>query len=109
MASFGHRVRRRWAPRNKHTQYDAGPISIKRYQEGALPDDLPDTAGLRATADYLEHLLPASDALALVRARDYTGAHELAGIHEAISTIRQWADEMDEINRQQEATQAPAL
>ncbi|MDR6455506.1 hypothetical protein J2788_005016 [Variovorax paradoxus] len=87
---------------NKHTQSDARPILIPktlRYEEGKLPTDLPDSDGLRVVADYLEFLIPAADALALVRARDYTAAHELAGVHEAIHTIRQWAVDLDELNR----------
>jgi hypothetical protein len=49
-------------------------------------------------ADYLNFLTPAEDALALVRARDYTAAHELAGFHEALSVIRDIADQVDKAN-----------
>jgi len=90
------------AARNKPPQSDADPILIPktlRFDEGKLPLDLPDSAGLRVVADYLEFLIPAADALALVRARDYTAAHELAGVHEAIHSIRQWAVDLDELNR----------
>ena len=86
----------------KLPQSDAGPIPLKTprvFEEGKLPLDLPDSAGLRVVADYLEFLIPAADALALVRARDYTAAHELAGVHEAIHSIRQWAVDLDELNR----------
>lgn len=87
---------------SKPTHIDDGPIPIKTlsvFEEGKLPVDLPDSGGLRLTADYLEFLIPAADALALVRARDYTAAHELAGVHEAIQTIRDIADQLDDLNR----------
>lgn len=91
------------AASNKPPQSDADPIlipkTLSRFEEGKLPRDLPDSAGLRVVADYLEFLIPAADALALVRARDYTAAHELAGVHEAILSIRQWAADLDELNR----------
>lgn len=89
---------------NKPPQSDAGPNSIskdsQRFSEtdDRLPLGIPGSYELRVLADYLNFLTPAEDALALVRARDYTAAHELAGFHEALTAIRGIADQVDKAN-----------
>jgi hypothetical protein len=49
-------------------------------------------------AAYLAHLCPADSVHSLIQAKDYTGAHELTGFHEAILAIRDIADQVDDAN-----------
>lgn len=103
-------VGRRTPEKPPHSDADPKPLRGRRqFDDSKLPSDFPDSESLRLVADYLDFLTPAEDALALTRAREYTAAHELAGVHEAINTIRQWADDMDEINRLTSSQEEPSL
>ncbi|SEJ85086.1 hypothetical protein SAMN03159494_03574 [Achromobacter sp. NFACC18-2] len=86
------------------------PISLI-LGEGELPPNLPGSQEIRTLAAYLASLVPADSALALVQAKDYTGAHELSGYHEAIQALRDIADNVDAANEeaQAQATQGTSL
>lgn len=79
------------AGKSKSTQSDDGsnvePIDI--------PVDCPSTPDLRIVAAWLASHFPAAAALDLVRAKDYTAAHELVGAHDAIQAILTLADDVD--------------
>lgn len=96
--------------RIKSAEGSSQPISLP-LEEGELPANLPGSQEIRQLADYLAALVPADSALSLVRAKDYTAAHELSGYHEAIQTLRDIADNVDAANEeaQAQATQGASL
>lgn len=66
-----------------------------RGSDSDLPAGLPSPRELRVLAAYLTEALPAGEALALARRKDYPLIHELAGYHDAIASIQAVADELD--------------
>lgn len=96
--------------RIKSTEGSSQPISLP-LGEGGLPGGLPGSQEIRVLASYLAALVPADSSMPLIRSKDYTGAHELCGYHEAIQTLRDIADNVDAANEeaQAQATQGTSL
>jgi hypothetical protein len=115
IGSFGkhHKLAEAHLParRNKSTHSD-GPIpkttqdTLGKWAENpdGLPPGLPGSAEIRRLADVLAYQYPLDSVHPLIQAKDYTACHELAGFHEAITTLRDIADNVDAVN--EEATKA---
>lgn len=71
-----------------------------------IPVDCPSSPDLRTIATWLSTHFPADAALVLIRAKDYTSAHELVGAHDAIQAIRTLADDLDAAQADAEAEKA---
>ena len=56
----------------------------------------PSAPGLRVLADYLDRLYPMASLVHLVRVKDYDAAQQLVGAIDAIESIREVADSLDD-------------
>lgn len=70
--------------------------------EDNLPVNCPSQTDIRTVASWLAHSYPMDDLVYLLRNKDYTAAHELAGVHEAITALRTLADDVEAKQRDEE-------
>ena len=68
-----------------------------------IPANCPSSQDLRTISSWLLSQYPVTDALDMIRARDYPLAHELAGVHDAIEAISTLADNLDEAQKDEDA------
>jgi len=90
--------------RNKFDQsrrlpIDSSKVFLDFKDESGIPANLPSPRELRVLALHLEQTMPPTEALSLAQAKRYELIHELAGYHDAIASIRNVADVLEEAER----------
>jgi hypothetical protein len=77
--------------------------------DSGLPAGLPSPESIRRLAAHLARQLPAEDALALARRKEYPLIHELSGYHDAVAALEDIADQLDDSERVAQKAQGVLL
>ena len=93
----------------KVAESDRTLLSTEEVEPVDIPIGCPSSPDLRLIASWLSSHYPVAALLDLVRAKDYTAAHELAGAHDAITAINVLAHNLDEAERDSQAVAEATL